>query len=84
MMASMILPARVSSACSVTEATWTPLRLSMDLNATACSRLRAMHPIPGGRGRQMARRGEQEVLSLCRSMAIHPGAGQDTQGKSVG
>ena len=30
----------VSSACSVIETTRTPLRLSMDLKATACSRLR--------------------------------------------
>ena len=30
----------VSSACSVMETTRTPLRLSMDLKATACSRLR--------------------------------------------
>ena len=30
----------VSSACSVMETTRTPLRLSMDLNATACSRFR--------------------------------------------
>ena len=30
----------LSSACSVIETTLTPLRLSMDLKATACSRLR--------------------------------------------
>ncbi len=30
----------VSSVCSVMETTRTPLRLSMDLKATACSRLR--------------------------------------------
>ena len=30
----------MSSACSVMETTLTPLRLSMDLKATACSRLR--------------------------------------------
>ena len=30
----------LSSACSVMETTLTPLRLSMDLKATACSRLR--------------------------------------------
>ena len=38
MMASMSLPVGVSSACSVMETTLTPLRLSMDLKATACSR----------------------------------------------
>ena len=40
MMASISLPVGVSSACSVMETTLTPLRLSMDLKATACSRLR--------------------------------------------
>ena len=40
MMASMSLPVGVSSACSVIETTRMPLRLSMDLKATACSRLR--------------------------------------------
>ena len=40
MMASISLPVGVSSACSVMETTRTPLRLSMDLKATACSRLR--------------------------------------------
>ena len=40
MMASRSLPVGVSSACSVMETTRTPLRLSMDLKATACSRLR--------------------------------------------
>ncbi len=39
-MASMSLPVGESSACSVMETTRMPLRLSMDLNATACSRLR--------------------------------------------
>ena len=39
-MASMSLPAGVSSACSVMETTLTPLRRSMDLKATACSSLR--------------------------------------------
>ena len=38
MMASMSLPVGESSACSVMETTLTPLRRSMDLNATACSR----------------------------------------------
>ena len=37
-MASMSLPVGESSACSVMETTRMPLRLSMDLNATACSR----------------------------------------------
>ena len=40
MIASMSLPVGVSSACSVMETTRTPRRLSMDLNATACSRFR--------------------------------------------
>ena len=40
MMASISLPVGVSSACSVMETTRTPLRRSMDLKATACSRLR--------------------------------------------
>ena len=40
MMASRSLPVGVSSACSVMETTRIPLRLSMDLKATACSRLR--------------------------------------------
>ena len=40
MMASMSLPVGVSSACSVMETTLTPLRRSMDLKATACSRFR--------------------------------------------
>ena len=40
MMASMSLPVGVSSACSVMETTLTPLRRSMDLKATAFSRLR--------------------------------------------
>ena len=39
-MASISLPVGESSACSVIETTRTPLRRSMDLNATACSRLR--------------------------------------------
>ena len=38
MMASMSFPVGESSACSVMETTLTPLRRSMDLNATACSR----------------------------------------------
>ena len=38
MMASSSLPVGVSSACSVMETTRIPLRLSMDLKATACSR----------------------------------------------
>ena len=40
MMASISLPVGVSSACSVMETTRMPLRRSMDLKATACSRLR--------------------------------------------
>ncbi len=40
MMASMSLPVGESSACSVMETTRMPLRRSMDLKATACSRLR--------------------------------------------
>ncbi|MDE2842724.1 MAG: hypothetical protein OXN21_05000 [Chloroflexota bacterium] len=36
----MSLPVGVSSACSVMETTLMPLRRSMDLKATACSRLR--------------------------------------------
>ena len=40
MMPSNSLPVGVSSACSVMETTLMPLRLSMDLKATACSRLR--------------------------------------------
>ena len=40
MTASMSLPVGESSACSVMETTRTPLRRSMDLKATACSRLR--------------------------------------------
>ena len=40
MMASMSLPVGESSACSVMETTRMPFRLSMDLKATACSRLR--------------------------------------------
>ena len=40
MMASISLPVGVSSACSVMETTRTPLRRSIDLKATACSRLR--------------------------------------------
>ncbi|MCY4575473.1 MAG: hypothetical protein OXC55_02520 [Chloroflexi bacterium] len=36
----MSLPVGVSSACSVMDTTRTPLRRSMDLKATACSRLR--------------------------------------------
>ena len=40
MMPSRSLPVGVSSACSVMETTLTPLRRSMDLKATACSRLR--------------------------------------------
>ena len=39
-MASISLPVGESSACSVMETTRMPLRLSMDLKATACSRLR--------------------------------------------
>ena len=37
MMASRSLPVAVSSACSVMDTTRMPLRLSMDLKATACS-----------------------------------------------
>ena len=40
MMASISLPVGVSSACSVMETTRTPFLRSMDLKATACSRLR--------------------------------------------
>ena len=40
MIASISLPVGVSSACSVIEVTRMPRRLSIDLNATACSRLR--------------------------------------------
>ena len=40
MMASMSLPVGESSACSVMETTRMPFLLSMDLKATACSRLR--------------------------------------------
>ena len=40
MIPSSSLPVGVSSACSVMETTRTPLRRSMDLKATACSRLR--------------------------------------------
>ena len=40
MMASMSLPVGESSACSVMDTTRTPLRRSMALKATACSRLR--------------------------------------------
>ncbi len=39
-MASISLPVGESSACSVMETTRMPLRRSMDLKATACSRLR--------------------------------------------
>ena len=38
MMASMSLPVGESSACSVMDTTLMPLRRSMDLKATACSR----------------------------------------------
>ena len=38
MMASMSLPVGESSACSVMETTRMPLRRSIDLKATACSR----------------------------------------------
>ena len=38
MMASISLPVGESSACSVMDTTRMPLRLSMDLKATACSR----------------------------------------------
>ena len=40
MMASISLPVGESSACSVMDTTRMPLRRSMDLKATACSRLR--------------------------------------------
>ena len=40
MMASMSLPVGESSACSVMETTLMPLRRSIDLKATACSRFR--------------------------------------------
>ena len=40
MIPSSSLPVGLSSACSVMETTLTPLRRSMDLKATACSRLR--------------------------------------------
>ena len=40
MMASRSLPVGVPSACSVTDTTRIPLRRSMDLKATACSRFR--------------------------------------------
>ncbi len=40
MMASISLPVEESSACSVIGTTQMPLRRSMDLKATACSRLR--------------------------------------------
>ena len=40
MMPSRSLPVAESSACSVMETTLMPLRRSMDLKATACSRLR--------------------------------------------
>ena len=40
MMASISLPVGVSSACSVMETTRMPFLRSMDLKATACSRLR--------------------------------------------
>ena len=40
MMPSNSLPVAVSSACSVMDTTRMPLRLSMDLKATACSRFR--------------------------------------------
>ena len=39
-MASISLPVGVSSACSVMETTRMPFFLSIDLKATACSRLR--------------------------------------------
>ena len=39
-MASISLPVGESSACSVMETTLMPLRRSIDLKATACSRLR--------------------------------------------
>ena len=40
MIASISLPVGVSSACSVIEVTRIPRRRNIDLNATACSRLR--------------------------------------------
>ena len=40
MMASMSFPVGESSACSVMDTTRMPLRLSIDLKATACSRFR--------------------------------------------
>ena len=40
MMASISLPVGESSACSVMDTTLMPLRRSMDLKTTACSRLR--------------------------------------------
>ena len=40
MIASISLPVGESSACSVMETTRTPRRRSIDLKATACSRLR--------------------------------------------
>ena len=40
MMPSSSLPVAVSSACSVMDTTRMPLRLSMDLKATACSLFR--------------------------------------------
>ena len=40
MMPSSSLPVALSSACSVMDTTRMPLRLSWDLKATACSRLR--------------------------------------------
>ena len=40
MIASMSFPVGESSACSVMETTRTPRRRSIDLKATACSRLR--------------------------------------------
>ena len=40
MMASMSFPVGESAACSVMDTTLMPLRLSMDLKAMACSRLR--------------------------------------------
>ncbi|MDE2709181.1 MAG: hypothetical protein OXI09_10105 [Chloroflexota bacterium] len=40
MIASISLPVGVSSACSVIEVTRMPRRRSIDLKATACSRLR--------------------------------------------
>ena len=40
MIPSSSLPVALSSACSVMDTTLMPLRRSMDLKATACSRLR--------------------------------------------